>query len=117
MARTLLAALSFLAGCDPYWGYGVRVKSPTGAAVSGAPVTMECRNAIAVDPSKTDGEGVAHLGGVGSTHPPACSVKVEKEGFVTQSFSVADTCSGDVRKCPRNYVHDVVLQPASAPAP
>lgn len=117
MRTFALGAVSVLAlvGCgDPYWGYGVRVKSPAGAVLPGAPVTMECPTGLKVQPAQTNPEGLARLGGMGSTRPPACTVKVEKEGFVTQTFQVADTCNGDVRTCPRNYVHDVTLQPAEA---
>jgi len=109
-------ALAFLVvavtACDPYWGFRVQVKSPTGQPIADAPVEMAC---VRREPKivKTNASGEAQLGGMGSTYPPECTVKVAKDGYAEQQFTFDEACGGDRKNC-KTKSREIQLQ---APAP
>lgn len=104
--------LVLLAGCDPIWGAHVKLRDPANRPVEGATVAVACREAnINYAAAKTDADGVAQAGGLGTQFPPGCDVYVAKPGYRTQRIPYRDICPGNPSDCERVFHWDLILEP------
>lgn len=103
-----------LAGCDPVWGVNVRVQHPGRMPVEDATVAVACAEGVFASGRvvvRTQPDGSAQLGGIGSVFPVGCDVFVAKPGFVTQRIRYSDLCPGGPEGCDRVFAFDLVLSP------
>jgi hypothetical protein len=124
-ARTRLclaiAALT-LAGCDPIWRVSVQVRDPSSRPVANAAVMFACRAESGQAPSgwieRTDKDGKAVLGGLGTSIPAGCAVAVARPGYATRSTTFETMCgSTPLADCNRVREESVVLVPLASPSP
>jgi hypothetical protein len=114
-AAILLVGLVGLAACDPIWGVHTTLRDPANHPIEDATLAVACDGNVysggANMSVRSDRDGVAHVGGLGSQYPVGCDVYVAKPGFQTQRIRYTDICPGGPRNCDRVFRWDLVLEP------
>jgi hypothetical protein len=117
-----LVLLVAVAGCDPVWGVHTTLRDPTNRPVDGATVAVACQEDLrgintAQMAVRSDHDGVAHVGGLGTQFPVGCDVFVAKPGYRTHRIRYRDICPNGPQDCDRVVGFDLVLEPAYTIAP
>jgi hypothetical protein len=109
--------LALLAACDPIWGTRVSVRSPDNRPIEDATVAVACTEDQAWRHTGTSvrsqADGTAHVGGIGSQFPVGCDVFVAKPGYRTHRIRYRDICPDGPAGCNRYFEYELVLAPLS----
>ena len=110
-----LAVLAVVLGaCDPIWGVNTTLRDPMNHPIESATVAVACGDGIQGSMGmavRSDRDGVAHVGGMGTRFPVGCDLFVAKPGYRTQRIRYHDICPLEPGDCDRVFAFDLVLEP------
>ena len=109
----LAAFAVLLAACDPVWGAHTTLRDPSNQPIENATVSVACPDGTRYGnvSVKSDRNGVADVGGIGTMFPVGCDLYIAKPGFRTQRIQYTELCPGGERHCERVFTFELVLQP------
>jgi len=112
MRALALLVIALAAGCEPYWGASVRLRSPQGP-VEGATLAVACPENGGVWPTgwvhHSDVAGEARVGSIGGQWPVGCDIFVAKAGYQTHRVRYRDLCPNGPEHCDRVFAFDLAM--------
>lgn len=114
--RAAFAIPLLLAACDPIWGAHVDLRDPSNRPIENATIAVACSdNGFALRSEhmsvRSQPDGHAYVGGMGSVFPVGCDLFVAKPGYRTHRIRYREICPNGPSHCDRVFHFDLALEP------